>query len=82
MVTASHTHSSIGGYLEGIAGEIFGGKFDKCIIVFNKFKSAISQEVTQQQLIPLHVSNSSKEENVEYNSVNSIYDYEPDEETI
>ena len=27
--TASHTHSSIGGYLEGIAGEIFGGKFDK-----------------------------------------------------
>ena len=60
----------------------FGGKFDKCIIVFNKFKSAISQEVTQQQLIPLDVSNSSKEENVEYNSVNSIYDYEPDEETI
>ena len=60
----------------------FVGKFDKCIIVFNKFKSAISQEVTQQQLIPLDVSNSSKEENVEYNSVNSIYDYEPDEETI
>ena len=60
----------------------FGGKFDKCIIVFNKFKSAISQEVTQQQLIPLDVSNSSKEENAEDNSVNSIYDYEPDEETI
>ncbi|MDC2979291.1 F0F1 ATP synthase subunit gamma [Pelagibacteraceae bacterium] len=60
----------------------FVGKFDKCIIVFNKFKSAISQEVTQQQLIPLDVSNSSKEENAEDNSVNSIYDYEPDEETI
>ena len=38
----------------------FDGKFDKCIIVFNKFKSAISQEVTQQQLIPLDVSDSSK----------------------
>ena len=37
----------------------FDGKFDKCIIVFNKFKSAISQEVTQQQLIPLDVSDSS-----------------------
>ena len=60
----------------------FVGRFDKCIIVFNKFKSAISQEVTQQQLIPLDVSNSSKEENAEDNSVNSIYDYEPDEETI
>ena len=58
----------------------FDGKFDKCILVFNKFKSAISQEVTQQQLIPLDVSNSEKEE--EENSSNAIYDYEPDEETI
>ena len=59
----------------------FEGKFDKCILVFNKFKSAISQEVTQQQLIPLDVSNSKKEEEKE-NSSNAIYDYEPDEETI
>ncbi len=60
----------------------FDGKFDKCIIIFNKFKSAISQEVTQQQLIPLDVSNSSKEENVEDSGAKAIYDYEPDEETI
>ena len=59
----------------------FEGKFDKCILVFNKFKSAISQEVTQQQLIPLDVSNSEREEEKE-NSSNAIYDYEPDEETI
>ena len=59
----------------------FEGKFDKCILVYNKFKSAISQEVTQQQLIPLDVSNSEKEEEKE-NSSNAIYDYEPDEETI
>ena len=59
----------------------FDSKFDKCILVFNKFKSAISQEVTQQQLIPLDVSNSEKEEEKE-NSSNAIYDYEPDEETI
>ena len=59
----------------------FDGKFDKCILVFNKFKSAISQEVTQQQLIPLDVSNSENEEEKE-NSSNAIYDYEPDEETI
>ena len=59
----------------------FEGKFDKCILVFNKFKSAISQEVTQQQLIPLDFSNSEKEEEKE-NSSNAIYDYEPDEETI
>ena len=60
----------------------FEGKFDKCILVFNKFKSAISQEVTQQQLIPLDVSDSSKEENVDESAAKAIYDYEPDEETI
>ena len=60
----------------------FEDKFDKCILVFNKFKSVISQEVTQQQLIPLDVSNSSKEENSEDSAAKAIYDYEPDEETI
>ncbi len=59
----------------------FDGKFDKCILVFNKFKSAISQEVTQHQLILLDVSNSEKDEEKEISS-NAIYDYEPDEETI
>ena len=60
----------------------FDSKFDKCIIVFNKFKSAISQEVTQQQLIPLDVSDSSEEENADTTATKAIYDYEPDEETI
>ncbi len=60
----------------------FDSKFDKCIIVFNKFKSAISQEVTQQQLIPLDVSDSSDEENADTTATKAIYDYEPDEETI
>ena len=60
----------------------FEEKFDKCILVFNKFKSAISQEVTKQQLIPLDVSNLSKEDNTDDSSAKAIYDYEPDEETI
>ena len=60
----------------------FNGKFDKCILVFNKFVSAISQDVTQQQLIPLDVSESSKEEKEDNNDAKAIYDYEPDEETI
>ena len=62
----------------------FEGKFDKCILVYNKFKSAITQEVTQQQLIPLDVSNSSEEKEALSDdiSANTIYTYEPDEETI
>ena len=60
----------------------FDGKFDKCILVFNKFISAISQDVTQQQRIPLDVSESSKEVKEDSNDAKAIYDYEPDEETI
>ena len=40
------------------------------------------KEVTQQQLIPLNISNSSNEENADDLMVKAIYDYEPDEETI
>ena len=29
LFTASHTHSSIGGYLEGLAGNLFGGKYEQ-----------------------------------------------------
>ena len=38
----------------------FDAQFDKCIIVYNKFKSAISQEVTHQQLIPLQIQEKEK----------------------
>jgi F-type H+-transporting ATPase subunit gamma len=60
----------------------FDGHFDKCIIIYNKFKSAISQEVTHQQLIPLEIEkkeNTSDEKTIKNSS---IYMYEPDEETI
>ena len=62
----------------------FGGKFDKCILVYNKFKSAINQEVTHHQLIPLDVSNSSEEKKKldQDVQVNAIYTYDPDEQTI
>ena len=60
----------------------FKNEFDKCIIVFNKFKSVISQEVTHQQLIPLEINKSKKDIVKNENKDNSIYTYEPDEEAI
>ena len=60
----------------------FEGTFDKCILIYNKFKSVISQEVTQQQLIPLDVPSKSDDKNEKEIIDNSIYIYEPDEETI
>ena len=60
----------------------FEGTFDKCILIYNKFRSVISQEVTQQQLIPLDVSSKSNDKNEKEITDNFIYIYEPDEETI
>ena len=62
----------------------FDGKFDKCILIYNKFVSAITQEVTRQQLIPLDIKQNDKEETVDTNGKknSAIYTYEPDESSI
>ena len=60
----------------------FDNQFDVCVLVYNKFKSVIVQEVTQQQLIPLDITNKEEIENKEKIQDNSIYTYEPDEESI
>ena len=58
------------------------GGFNSSIIVFNKFKSAISQEVTHQQIIPLEIQSKEKFSEKKETKVSSVYTYEPDEETI
>ena len=62
----------------------FEGKFDVCIIIYNKFVSAITQEVTHNQLIPLNIKTSEKKEEDSDNEKKdtSIYTYEPDEASI
>ena len=60
----------------------FDGQFDKCILIYNKFKSAISQEVTHQQIIPLNIEQLDLEENSQETKDNAIYTYEPDEASI
>jgi len=60
--------------------EIFEEKnIDVVTMVYNKFKSAIAQEVTFQQLIPLEVA--AKEEEAAPAST-TPYEFEPDAETI
>ena len=55
------------------------GEFDVCHIVYNKFKSAISQVVTWQQLIPLSLPERAEKSP---NTVSAVYEYEPSEEAI
>merc|ERR1711988_227577 len=55
-------------------------EFGSCKIIFNKFISAITQEVTLKSLIPIETND---EEILSNNSqVNSVYEYEPAEEII
>ncbi|MEQ8709061.1 MAG: F0F1 ATP synthase subunit gamma [Rhodospirillales bacterium] len=59
------------------------GEFDVCTVVFNRFKSAISQIITRQQLIPfVGAESEEKEEASSATSSGAIYTYEPDETEI
>jgi len=53
------------------------GEFDVCTVIFNKFKSVISQEVTLKRLIPAEVG-----EDTQDDDAGVSYEYEPDEQEL
>jgi F-type H+-transporting ATPase subunit gamma len=55
------------------------GEFDTCSIVFNRFRSAITQIVTVQQLIPFAQPKTAE---APVPAGGAIYEFEPDEEEI
>jgi len=54
------------------------GQFGVCKVIYNKFVSAITQEVTIKSLIPVEV----RQNEVEKDNSSSIYEFEPGEEEI
>ncbi len=56
------------------------GEFDVCTIVFNRFQSAMTQIVTEQQLIPFAPAETEEEEAA--SGAQPVYIYEPDEDEI
>ena len=55
------------------------GEFDVCTLIFNKFKNAITQEITLTQLIPAEVDNS---EAGDGDAPAVSYEYEPEEDEL
>jgi F-type H+-transporting ATPase subunit gamma len=55
------------------------GEFDTCSIIFNRFRSAITQIITVQQLIPFAQSETTETPSL---AGGAIYEFEPDEEEI
>ncbi len=75
----------------GIAGRLIemfeAGEFDVCTVVFNTFKSVISQQVTPQRLIPFPVPEAADEDAdgadaAEKDALKALYIMEPSEEEI
>jgi len=55
------------------------GEFDVCTIVYNQFKSAITQILTLKQLIPVETP---AEDEAESSDVKAVYEFEPEEDAI
>jgi F-type H+-transporting ATPase subunit gamma len=55
-------------------------EFDICTLLFNRFQSAMTQIVTNQQIIPASVPEVEAVE--DETKSNALYEYEPDEEAI
>jgi F-type H+-transporting ATPase subunit gamma len=61
-----------------ISGMFEAGEFDVCTIIYNRFKSAMTQIVTTLQLIPFTAEGSAQETG----GTGASYEYEPDEAAI
>ncbi|WP_340116017.1 F0F1 ATP synthase subunit gamma [Pelagibius sp. 7325] len=72
---------------ERIVAMFAAGEFDVCTMIYAEFRSAISQIVTPQQLIPFAPPKSKNGEEAESAGTNgdlngAVYEYEPGEEEI
>jgi F-type H+-transporting ATPase subunit gamma len=69
-----------------IAERIFGmyeaGEFDVCTIAFNRFRSAMTQILTLQQLIPVEPAAVDDSAAARPDEVRAVYEFEPDEAAI
>ena len=58
------------------------GEFDVCTLIYNRFKSAVTQILTFKQLVPVEAPPAPAENAAANDEVGAIYEFEPDEESI
>ena len=64
---------------DSIRSKFEAGEFDVCTLIFNKFKNAITQEITLTRLIPAEVEQSDAVDN---GAAAISYEYEPEEDEL
>ncbi len=62
-----------------VTAMLAAGEIDVCTIVYNRFRSVISQVVTEQRLVPAPLPEGAAEADA---LGGAVYEFEPDEETI
>jgi F-type H+-transporting ATPase subunit gamma len=62
-----------------VTAMLMAGEIDGATLVYNRFKSVISQIVTEQRIVPASVPEQAEETAA---GARAIYEFEPDEETI
>ncbi len=67
---------------ERVLARFEAGEFDVCTLFYNRFKSAMSQIVTRQQLIPFQLEEGEAPAPTAAEQAGAIYEFEPDEEEI
>ena len=71
---------------DDIARRYAAGEFDVCTLFYNRFQSAVSQVVTQRQLVPLPPDDADAAPDEaapdEAMEGGAVYEFEPDEESI
>ncbi len=65
-----------------VTGMFEAGEFDNCTVIYAEFKSAMTQIVTAQQLIPFAVLTDDASTGEFAAGPSAAYEYEPDEEEI
>jgi F-type H+-transporting ATPase subunit gamma len=75
----SVNYSDVSKIADAIRARFEVGEFDECTLIFNKFKNAITQEITLTRLIPAEVDNS---EDGDADAPAVSYEYEPEEDEL
>ncbi len=65
-----------------ITGMFEAGEFDVCTMIYAEFKSAMTQIVRRQQLIPFAPGGGEEETSEAGGGTSAMYEYEPDEQEI
>ena len=67
---------------EVIRGRLKTGALDRCVILYNRFISAITQEVTLSTLIPVELPETAEVETDAPSAPGAPYEYEPSENAV